>query len=349
MSSDFIHFITSSALSLTMAGNTGISPFLTLLILGLVEIVKPELLNMGKTIEIILASWWSIAVLGVLTIVEMVGKCIPAVDEIIDSVEVFIVPVISILASMATMGLLPDAGTPQSDAGLGQDINVISILDTEYSGDGYRNLQDQVGKANLAGIEDIPSNELGEGFLTFMKCSLVAFGMLLALLIHFFKMLIRLSSMVCTAGCCQPCITVVEFLIVISGVILAILIPTFAVMACIAFLVAAGYVVVVKCCKTKDGKNHTTTSGVEVEVVGNNPEINDIECQPSACRTSNATIPTHVVLYPAETKVEFVRPVSPTTPTITPKEMIRNSSIGELVVVPLSPIQAKKDFQATTY
>mmetsp|Transcript_1744 Transcript_1744/g.3785 ORF Transcript_1744/g.3785 Transcript_1744/m.3785 type:complete len:304 (-) Transcript_1744:454-1365(-) len=297
----------SSALSLTMAGNTGISPFLTLLILGLIEITNPELLNMGQTMEIILASWWSIAILGVLTIGEMVGKCIPAIDEIIDSAEVFVVPAVSILASMATLGLLSGDENPQLGAGQGQNVDIIGLLEGDDVGDGYRSLQDQLGD----------SNEFGEGFITFAKICLVAAGMGLALLIHFFKMLVRVSSLIFTAGCCQPCITILESLVVVFGVVLSILVPTFAVVACIILLIAAGYAIRVRCYKKKYGNDTaaaaiTTDDRVESKVATDADNFNidiDIEHQ-------NAS----------------------------------STAIAELVVIPLAPpIQAKPDFEATTY
>ena len=79
MDNAFFDYISSSALSLVVSGNTGISPFLTLFVLGLVEMGNPELLNMGETMEVALASWWSIGILGLLTAGETVGKCIVSV------------------------------------------------------------------------------------------------------------------------------------------------------------------------------------------------------------------------------------------------------------------------------
>ena len=50
----------------------------------------------------------------------------------IDSAEVFVVPVISVLASLATMGVLPvPGGSPSSsnaDAGQGQTIDIMDML-----------------------------------------------------------------------------------------------------------------------------------------------------------------------------------------------------------------------------
>lgn len=233
-------YISSAAVSLTMAGNTGISPFLTLFLLGLIEMIKPELLNMGPTMETILASWWSIVILAGLALAEMVAKCIPALDEIIDSAETFVIPVISVLSTMATLGLLPGATSAdsQADAGLGQDINAIGRF---YRDEDYRYLQ-----------EDLDENGFSEGFMNFTKVSLVVIGAGLALAIHIFKMIIRVSSLVCSGGCCQPCITIMEYITVVIGVILAIVLPAFAIIACVIIVGITLYVIRTKCQKKKE-------------------------------------------------------------------------------------------------
>ena len=59
-------YLSSSALSLTAAANTGISPFLTLFLLGLLGFLNTDLLNMGDLMDTILASWWPLIVLGLL-------------------------------------------------------------------------------------------------------------------------------------------------------------------------------------------------------------------------------------------------------------------------------------------
>lgn len=259
-------YISSAAVSLTMAGNTGISPFLTLLLLGVIEMIKPEMLNMGDTMEMLLSSWWSIAVLGVLAIVEMVGKCIPAVDEVIDSAQVFVVPAISVLSTLATMGMLPGSDDYQEDAGLGQTINVTGMF---AGGDGLRNLQEELDP-------DMDPNSFSEGFMTFTKVSLVIFGIGLALAVHLFKMLVRVSSLTCTGGCCHPFITVLEYVVVIVGVILAFLVPVFAIVACIVFMVAAGYVIRVKCCKKEESE---ASEGENAEKNGTNGNQTDLENQ----------------------------------------------------------------------
>ena len=324
MTNAFFDYITSSALSLTMAGNTGISPFLTLLILGLVEMGKPELLNMGETMEVILASWWSIGILGLLTIGEMIGKCIPVIDELIDSAEVFVVPAISILASMATLGLLPVPGGSQSDAGQGQSIDVLGIFG---SGDGYRSLQEEDIGIEIDVVDD-DSNDFGEGFITFTKICLVVIGIGLSLLIHFFKMLIRASSLACSGGCCQPCITITEFLLVVFGVLFAILVPVFAIFMCIALLIAAGYVIRFKFCNMiDDDDKNKNNNGLEKKDTTDGRK-NDVENQG---------------LPPAEATAELVLNTSKNAPS----EVL---SMAEFVTVPLPPpIAPKPDVEARTY
>jgi hypothetical protein len=322
----FFDYISSSALSLVVSGNTGISPFLTLFVLGLVEMGNPSLLNMGETMEVMLASWWSIGILGILTLGETVGKCIPAIDEIIDSAEVFVVPVISVLASLATLGLLPvPGGSSNADAaGQGESLDVLGMLGD--SGGDYRLLQED-DTVVVAIVED-ESNDFGEGFITFTKVFLVIVGIGLSLLIHFLKMLLRVSSLVCSGGCCQPCITVMEFSLVISGVVLSILAPAFAIVACIVLLIAAGWVIKVKFCIKKDDDDNTDGDGKNTKQACVN---NDVENQHTPAKTKRNTDITAAA--PIETTAEFVD-ISSLPPPIAPNN--HNE-------------KAKPDLEATTY
>jgi Domain of unknown function (DUF4126) len=172
-------------------------------------------------------SWFSIGILSILTILEIVGKCIPAVDELIDSVEVFVVPVLSAFATLGTMGVF--------------DLIVKNGGNVEDNGD--------VVPADDA---ERMLGEAGETFLTFWKVVLVLWGIGLALLIHFFKMIIRISGLVCCMGCCQPCITIIEITCVCCGVVFAIFIRQIAVILCVIFLLAAAYTIKVKCFTKKE-------------------------------------------------------------------------------------------------
>jgi hypothetical protein len=226
MTSSLLDYITSSALSLTVSGNTGISPFMTLLLLGIAEISDPSLLNMGNAMEAILGSWYSIVILSILTLLEIIGKCIPALDQFIDSVEVFVVPGLSILGTIGTFGVFDSIVANETTENNGE------MLPTDEEG---RRL-----------------GEFGEAWLTALKVILVIWGMGLALLIHFFKMILRISGLILCMGCCQPCITVLEITVVCFSVLFAIFIRQIAVVLCIVLLLAAAYTIKVKVCTPKD-------------------------------------------------------------------------------------------------
>ena len=52
-----------------------------------------------------MASWPSIVIFGLLTILEFVGKCVPVIDSVIESGMTFVIPILSILGSMSAWGL----------------------------------------------------------------------------------------------------------------------------------------------------------------------------------------------------------------------------------------------------
>jgi len=139
---------------------------------------------------------------------------------------------------------------------------------------GYRYLQEE------------EERNLGQGFITFTKVFLVIAGIVLSLLIHFLKMIIRISSLMCSGGCCQPCITILEVTVVVGGISFAILSPIFAVLACIALLVAAGYVIKVKFCKEKDGEIDVETT------IGDNNNNNAASNNDDAGTTTTTTTTT---------------------------------------------------------
>mmetsp|Transcript_10061 Transcript_10061/g.22374 ORF Transcript_10061/g.22374 Transcript_10061/m.22374 type:complete len:240 (-) Transcript_10061:182-901(-) len=154
--------ITALSTAFTFAGNSGVSPFLTLFIIGAIEKADPTLLDMDTISERILASWPSLVVLSIFSIGEFVGKCVPVLDELIDSAEIFVVPFISIIASLSATGLLSADSTDDDE---------------------HRNLS-------------IASNTL-----VFLKTVVVLVGMGLALGIHLMKMLLRLFGQGCFTGC----------------------------------------------------------------------------------------------------------------------------------------------------
>jgi len=299
-------WLTSTALSLTVSGNTGISPFLTLLLLGCIERSDPTLLNMDGWIEALLSSWISIIVLAILTLLEFIGKCVPVVDEIIDSVEVFVVPVLSIFSSLGTMGVL--------------DLAAESV-----SGD----------RRHLGSTSD--------SLLMFFKVVLVIVGIVLALAIHFFKMLIRMIGLASCAGCCQPCITITEICIVVSGVLLAIFIRQIAIVTLILLLAAAGYAVKKKFFDKDENENEApapaTPSGQTAS-----PALarNDEENPPTLpAATGQPAAPPEKESTPEQ--------ASDTPPPINPEfvqiETIQNSSDQDdgAIEIEATPVEAKEN------
>lgn len=88
--------------------------------------------------------------------------------------------------------------------------------------------------------------------------------MVLIMLMHFFKIILRVSSLLCSGGCCQPCITVLEVVCVCFAIVSAMLWPIFAIFALLDILAIAGFVVGVEYCHKEDGDRQTiATNGSE--------------------------------------------------------------------------------------
>lgn len=298
----FFDYVTSSAVSLTVSGNTGISPFLTLFLVGIIEISDPELLNMDGTIEKILASWYSIAIFGLLTVLEFIGKCVPVIDEFIDSVEIFIVPIFSTLGSLGSLGLLD--------------------LAAEVATGGGRQLS------------------AGGTALTILKVILVIVGICLALLIHLFKMLIRLVGLTCCAGCCQPFITVVETGCVLTGVLVAIFVREIAIVTAIFLFIAAGYVIKKSCCSKTDEEGQpaagspANTGNLSQDTNNSNKQKEDKPDEEIPAQNSTGIVVIQPSAPAEEYKIDDVIPIPP--PAMNPDyvdEEAANKSAENPVVV----------------
>jgi hypothetical protein len=212
----FWESISASALSLVVSGNTGVSPFLSLFIVGICGNVDPTLLNMDETMQTILASWPALILLGMLTLLEFVAKCIPVIDEIVDSALVFVVPLVSILGSLSTFGVL-----------------------TKVS-NGYENLSnlgDTSGRSLQYDAASSSSDSSGGFFVVFLQVVLVVVGIGLSVLIHLFKMIIRLLG----EGCLTNCLTILETLWIVLTILLAIYIRPIAIGVAIVLGCAAAF------------------------------------------------------------------------------------------------------------
>jgi hypothetical protein len=218
-----LQYIATSALSLTLAGNTGIGPFLTLFTIGVIEKSDPTLLHMDGWVEKVISSWPGITIFGCLTIVEFVGKCVPVVDAAMDSAITFAVPLLSILGSFASFGLFT---APSSSFATADDQNGNHTLHAEhfYQYD-YSSSSRQLseGETNL--------------ILIFLQVILCCFGIILAVLVHLCKLLLRLMG----EGCCTCCITIAEYTWIIISVTICIFIVPIAIGTVACLLIAGGF------------------------------------------------------------------------------------------------------------
>ncbi|KAL7429601.1 hypothetical protein ACHAXM_001782 [Skeletonema potamos] len=208
-----LQYIGASALSVTLGGNSGVAPFLTLLIVGIIGRVNPNLLNMEDWVSKALASWPSIAVLGAFTIVELVAKCVPCVDNIYESLMVFVAPILSVFGSVSAFGLFNVVAQEQS-----------RTLYIEYS-------------HNMTDVHFMMKTwDKKSGWLVFLQVMLCSVGVIIAILVHLFKLFIRVIG----AGCCTCCITSVEYAWTVTSVILTILIVPLAIATAIILIIASG-------------------------------------------------------------------------------------------------------------
>mmetsp|Transcript_38997 Transcript_38997/g.81623 ORF Transcript_38997/g.81623 Transcript_38997/m.81623 type:complete len:304 (+) Transcript_38997:226-1137(+) len=211
-----LQYVSTSALSLTLAGNTGVAPFLTLFLVGIIEKSDPSLLHMDGWIEKVIASWPGLVMFGGLTILEFVGKCVPVVDEIIDSAMAFVVPIFSVMGSLASHGLFTAPASPITEVG-----------ESQVDVDGRR----------LEGGEDNSNGSKSNAFLTFLQVVLSTVGVFLALFVHLCKMLLRLVG----EGCCTPCITTAEIIWVMCSVTICIFVVPIAIGVAMLLCIAAGF------------------------------------------------------------------------------------------------------------
>lgn len=219
-SSSFAGWLSATAVSWTVAGNTGIAPFASLFIVGLIEKTNPDLLYMDGAIEWMLSSWASITILGILCVLEFVGKCVPVIDELIDSAITVVVPVFSVLGSLSTFGLF---NVPSSST-LTDDFAMSDVDNGDEQDDGGR-------RRHLASI--------ASGTLVFFQVIVVLIGILLALSLHGLKMIIRLVG----EGCLTNCITVMEYTWIAISITLAIFIRQVAICIAVFFCLVAAYVI----------------------------------------------------------------------------------------------------------
>merc|ERR1711865_1154053 len=110
-----------------------------------------------------------------------------------------------------------------------------------------------------------------------------------------------------------------ECILVIVGVVSAVLAPAFAIVACIALLVAAGYIIRVMCRKKKEINSNTTSDSEKKK--GRNDDEEDAENRISQRATTESVDQNKIPPMEAFAVVDLVRvsPMSPKSDTIEAK------------------------------
>jgi len=191
--------VAATATSYVVAGNSGICSFLTLFLMGCIERYDEGILNMSGTSGMLLSSTPSLCILAFLTVLEFIAMCVPVVDEITDSAMMFVVPIVSFLGVVGTLGLY-------------------TVEDEYFNDDNQRLLAVEEGS-----------------LLNAWRIFVVVTGLGLALTMHLFKMLVRLIGL----GWFTSFLTIIEFFWCFTTLLLAIFVRTTAIAFASTILLAA--------------------------------------------------------------------------------------------------------------
>ena len=265
-----LQYISASALSVTLGGNSGVAPFMTLLIVGIIDRIDPSILNMEDWVQKVVSSWPSVVVLGALTIVELVAKCVPCIDAVYEGSMAFVAPILSIFGSVSAFGLFNVATQEQSRTLYYAGQHNMTDCGHLYESNDYYYEDHNI----VAGEEFNNHRRLAEksGWLVFLQVMLCLVGIIISILVHLFKLLMRLIGQ----GCCTCCITSAEYTWTVTSVIITILIVPIAIATAIILIVAAGVGFKKKIYDERIKKKHeaaaaaaaTTTITAEVETDG---------------------------------------------------------------------------------
>ncbi|KAL7536790.1 hypothetical protein ACHAXR_011394 [Thalassiosira sp. AJA248-18] len=264
--------VANTAFSLTLSGNSGISPFLTMFLIGMAGKIRPEYLNLDETMEKIMTSWPSLCFWSIMTILESVGKCVPVLDQIMDSAEAFIVPILDMMCTFSAFGSFESNGDGTNNNGTNEQ---------DVTGDGYNEQY----------------NNKRDGVNAFLRVILVFFGIILALSIHFFKMLIRLFG----EGCLTQCITVLEATTVCISVLVSIFVRQFAIFVATCMLLAAGYNAKRRWDKWQDKKEQQQALGQQQ---GRGISVEDHDNHATSTEIPSAVTDEYVKMDEAEAEAE---------------------------------------------
>ena len=215
MGTSITDLVSNAAITTTIAGNIGVDPFLTVLLVGLIDKFSSSdtAQLVPNDLQAYISSSGAISFWSIVSVLEMIGKCIPVLDEIIDSVEVFVVPAMSILGTLSTFGLYED------------DWLNDTLLEGE---DGDRRLDES--------SED-EENGISTSTIRVMQVFVVMLGVGLALSIHLLKILIRLIGQ----GWLTQLLTVLEIAFCVTTVTISVFVKQFALFMAISFLILMVY------------------------------------------------------------------------------------------------------------
>lgn len=146
--------------------------------------------------------------------------CVPVLDEIVDGAMTFVLPIVSTIGSLSTMGLLDHAA-----AAAAAHAAAATTSSDYYNGDGDD--EDRARRLTMA------SNALW-----FFKFLVIFIGIGLAFGLHLFKMLVRLIG----EGWLTNILTVVEASWVLTTVLLAIFVKQIAILIAVFIAMAASYI-----------------------------------------------------------------------------------------------------------
>lgn len=210
-----------------------------------------------------MSSWPGLTMWGLLTVLEFVGKCVPVVDQMVDSVEVFVVPwIVSVCivfgvvccVCVPTLYLETDVSLCQSTLGsaasfgsFGNEDEVVGNGSAEEEvadngndevADGERFLSSKHDNTKvLRGRTLEATSSVGKAMTRFFQVILIFCGVVLAICLHFMKMLLRLMG----TGCLTQLITIGEAITVIFGVCISVFIRQFAIVIAAFLCVGAAH------------------------------------------------------------------------------------------------------------
>jgi len=197
--------IITMCVSLSLAGSCGMAPFLSILVIGILQKTFPSLLDMHDSIRLLLSSTVSLLFLGIMAILQVLASCKAAtrMSHIFNSTNVVIVPIMSICATLSTLGMFEyNKSNFEEDDSRERRLTYTLTLSTQF----------------------------------IFQTILITLGIFLSISIHMFRMLIR---NVVLESSSKFVLTFIETCICIISVVLVVIYNKAAIGVCLTFQLAA--------------------------------------------------------------------------------------------------------------